>query len=360
MYELISKWLDLLERLLGLIRPNAYNSIAKSVVFTGIGLIVESQVNFIHALVVALFEQYIGKSDILREVLIATDSPSLGIFLVVMGMAYHIVVTLGKDYIQNQKAKLPKFPELIISISTPKKLNQVTQVYMDGPFLETSLLDDLPIITKDEIDLKRENEPYYPLGHLGTFGCKVTYHKNMHLYKQRLNIIEEWAGFEPLAFQLTNLGKVLANGVRVEIILPKENNNLSILMPNKRIPHKPEKLISNQSFMHQISRADYISDFRDNMRVEEKDDYYTINWNVDKLQAGTEIQENKLFLLRVKDTVEIECTIFCDQLPKPKTSTLTLTPSEEIIKLTLDDIVNDERFDMLYNQFLAYGKYRKI
>lgn len=69
MYEKVNRWLDIAERIINLIRPTAYNTIAKTVVLTGIGLIVESQVNFLHAIVVALFEEYIGKSEILRSVL---------------------------------------------------------------------------------------------------------------------------------------------------------------------------------------------------------------------------------------------------------------------------------------------------
>ncbi|WP_353243083.1 hypothetical protein [Providencia sp.] len=81
MSDKVNHWIDIAERVINIIRPKTYNTIAKVTVLMGLGLISESQINFIHAIVAAFFEEYIGKSEILRAVLAVSDSPTAGFFL---------------------------------------------------------------------------------------------------------------------------------------------------------------------------------------------------------------------------------------------------------------------------------------
>jgi hypothetical protein len=359
MYEKISKWLDLLARLVDLIRPKSYNTIAKLVVFTGVGLIVESEINFLHALAVALFEQYLGQSEFLREVLIGSDDPTLGIVLVITGMAYHLVVTLGKDFIQNQKEKLPQFPELIVSLSTQKKPRQNDQVNLDNPILKTPQPEDIPDFNENKDAISRRNEfdsLFSGLNDLsfGGIGEKVKVYTNTNFYRQRADIINKWSGFEPLELHLSNQGKILANGVRIQVILPKNDDCLSIFMPNNNIPSKPKKTYKNQAYMipHGFDRD--ILSYQDKMRIKEENDCYKINWDIDTLQAGVITTGNKKIFLRVKKAVEINCTVFCDELSEPKSSVLTITPSDEKVELNVDDIITDKNFDTLYSQLFLH------
>lgn len=68
----LERVIDLFERVINLLRPQAYNTIARLVVGTGLLLLAESQVNFVHALIVALYETYIERSELLRNVLNAS------------------------------------------------------------------------------------------------------------------------------------------------------------------------------------------------------------------------------------------------------------------------------------------------
>ena len=49
MHEQVSKWVDIFEKIVNLIRPNAYNVIAKWVIGVGLCQIAESQVKIAHA-----------------------------------------------------------------------------------------------------------------------------------------------------------------------------------------------------------------------------------------------------------------------------------------------------------------------
>ncbi|MGE6473183.1 hypothetical protein [Serratia proteamaculans] len=144
MHAKVNDWIDIVERILNLIRPKAYNTIAKAVVLTGIGLIVESQVNFLHAVVVALFEEYIGKSEILRSVLNASSDHTVGVLLVLTGMVYHIAVTLGKEFIETKKAELPKYPVLSCFLHNGDKEKLDSEFTIRGQLVSLPDRDSIP------------------------------------------------------------------------------------------------------------------------------------------------------------------------------------------------------------------------
>jgi len=354
MYEKTSQWLTLLERVIELIRPKSYNTIAKLAIFSGVGLIVESQVNFVHALVVALFEKFIGRSELLREFLIATDNPSLGVFLVIAGMVYHLLVTLGKDFIKIEKSKLPKQPELLLSISTNTESNQYHELFLDGPALVVPKSDKIfDYEEKNNVDKKNSRLSSIPdLEEQSLYGMssKKTF-PNTNLYRERAEFIESWSGFEPLKLKLSNQGEVLANGVRVQVVLPKGNECLSIIMPEDKLPSKPKKTFTNEVFVVHRDFSVNSTNYHDKMSVTEDEKCYKVDWDIKTLQAGVIITGNKEILIKVKDRIEIKYTVFCDELSEPKSSTLILNPPKDSVEIHIDDIINDEKFNSICDQY---------
>jgi hypothetical protein len=356
MQEKISHWIDILERIIKILRPQAYNTIAKWVVFSGIGLIVESQVNFAHALVVALFEEFIGKSEILRQVMISTNDPSLGIVLVICGMGYHLLVTLGKDYLDIKKAELPKHPDLQFSFSTQNKDKQENEFCLDGPRITLPLREEVPDYKEPKREVDRNISSRHslfsmPPSIINMPGMKT--HCNTRLYRDRVDLLNEWAGFEPLQIHLTNKGEVIANGLRVNLCIPK-NDSLTLKEPSERLPSKPKNFVSEIVTAVQADIWCKLDRLQGKIHIKENKDHYEINWKIEKLQAGVVITGNKQLLIKLSKPVEIDCTIFCDDLPKPISSIFTLHPPIEESLVSLADVIDDDKFDALFEKHLAF------
>ncbi|PTO62228.1 hypothetical protein [Vibrio splendidus] len=360
MHEKVNQWLDIAERIINLIRPKAYNTIAKAVVLTGIGLIVESQVNFLHALVVALFEEYIGKSEILRSVLDVSSDPTVGVVLVVTGMMYHVAVTLGKEFIETRKAELPKFPDFEFFFVTKKQSSEPNgKFYLDGPQHSYEQLENIPKYEEPK-PKQEENEELRELtasigrlsnyGALGGFGRQREEVTNSRLYQERVDLLKEWMGFEPVKLKLSNGGEVLANGVNVQLTIPK-STDVIIKERGARLPENPKKkYYTDVAFaMVRDNFSNTLASLSSPVRFEEEEDFYEIRWDVKSLQACVNRTANKEFLIKVTKPVEVECTVFCNELPQPYSSTVTLHPASESTSLTLDDIVDDSKFDSLYS-----------
>ncbi|MGI2982293.1 hypothetical protein ACRTDN_21355 [Vibrio alginolyticus] len=359
MHERVNQWLDIAERIINLIRPKAYNTIAKAVVLTGIGLVVESQVNFLHALVVALFEEYIGKSEILRSVLDVSSDPTVGVVLVITGMIYHVAVTLGKEFIETRKAELPKFPDFDFFFVTKKQSSQPNgNFYLDGPQHSYEQLENIPKYEEPK-PKQDENEELRELtasigrlsnfSGLGGFGHQREEVTNSRLYQERVDLLKEWMGFEPVKLKLSNGGEVLATGVSVQLTIPK-NTNVKIKERGAILPEHPKKkYYSDVAFAVLRDNFTSIASLSNPVSFEDEEDFYEIRWDVKSLQARVNKTANKEFLIKVTEPVEVECTVFCNELPQPYSSTVTLHPASESTSLSLDDIVDDSKFDNLYS-----------
>ncbi len=361
MYEKIHKWIDVAERIISLIRPKTYNTIAKIVVYTGIGLIIESQVNFVHALITALFEEYIGKSEILRSVLNVSSDSTVGVLLVITGMAYHLVVTLGKDFIDTKRAGLPKYPIFEFSFCTKTTKNRlVGEVYLDGPNYTFEQLQDIPEYEEPKVEpSEKKCEPEQAFRMLAnqsmsmyTTGLRpyqVIVNKN--IYSQRAKLLEEWLGYEPLKLRLSNYGEILASGVEVQLAIPK-NEDVSIKESSTRLPERPKKKRSSNeiSVRPLLNNARSLVSHMSKVRLTEKESYYNIIWDVESLQAGVVTTAGKYLIFKVTKPVEVTCTVFCNELTRPENLTLTLYPAKESKSLMLDDIVDDDQFEKLYSK----------
>lgn len=359
MHEKLNRWLDIAERILNLIRPKAYNTIAKAVVLTGIGLIIESQINFLHAVVVALFEEYIGKSEILRSVLNASSDTSIGILLVLIGMTYHLIVALGKDFFDSKKAALPKYPVLNCLLLNGDKEGLDSEFTIRGKLVSLPNSDAIPDQVEPTLDESIfGNSQFFQTMQLiqnTHFGKQL----NKGLYRERANVLREWAGAELLYLTLCNDSSSLANGVCVELTIPR-HKGLSIKVPESRLPKDPKvKEDYHDRFqIHslRISQAAFIPDLR---VLSDAKNYY-IKWNVKRLQAQTILEADECVLFKTDKPVKIQCTIFCDELPEPTTTMFIANPPSETIIVSVDELSEELYYEPLRDQLIMNGYITRV
>ncbi|GAB3530760.1 hypothetical protein [Photobacterium alginatilyticum] len=354
MHEKVNRWLDIAERILNLIKPKAYNTIAKSVVLTGIGLIVESQVNFLHAVVVALFEEYIGKSEILRSVLNASSDPTVGVLLVLTGMVYHVAVTLGKDFIDTKKAELPKYPILNCLLLNGDKEELNSEFTVRGKLV--SLPDNGNIPDQEETKLDESiygNSSIFQTMQLlqnSHFGKQL----NKDLYRERAGVLREWAGAEILYLTVSNDSRILANGVSVELTIPR-HKGLSIKVPKNKYPEEPKAENDyNDRFQIQSIHSCHNVSIPD-LRVSSDAKNYYIKWRVNRLQAQTYLEVDEYVLLKTDKPVDIQCTIFCDELPEPTKTTFKANPPLGTAIVSIDELSDESYYASLRDKLIMDG-----
>lgn len=348
MHEQASKWVDLLERVVNILRPKAYNAIAKWVISIGLIQIAESQAKIAHALVIALFEEYIGQSEVLRSFLSSTSDPTVGLILVLGGMAYHLIVTLGKDYIDTRKAELPKFPQLNCLLLNGDKEE------LDSEFTIRGSRVNLP--HKDTIPDHKEKEPDY--GHSilcnshrmhSIHNASPRKYTNTELFRDRAKVLFQWAGAELLYLKITNNSSVLASGISIKLEIPR-HKGVSVTMSGQ-IPDTPQEEFMD--FPHHHSTPD--PKVLKTISLDSDSRFYHVSWSVSKMQAQAEVTSTDCILLKTDKSVDIECTIFCDELPEPITSNYTVHSTLETVDINIEELINSDLYDNRSNQLIMNG-----
>ncbi len=354
--EVIS-WVDVVERIIKIFRPKAYNTIAKAVVFAGLALIAESQVNYIQALVIAIYEKIFGPSEILRSILTAADTPILGMCLIIAGMIYHLVVTLGKDYIDTKKAEVPKVPNLALSLSTFKGNRSEKELHLDGPSIVLPAKDQIPKYEDSSSGVSPYLNPaLQKLSRTNSMFMGREAKPNTWLYSNRVNYLNDWGAFELLKIHLTN-AEIIAKGVRVHISIPK-SDNLLIKEQVMRLPTKPQKLIDGGGIL--VNQFDRVPNFGSSViRFSDNENSFDIHWDVQALQAGVVSERSFPFVIKLNEPVDISYTIFCDELPKPHSSIFKLMPAQDKVTIAIDDIIDDESFEQLCAQYIVHVEQKK-
>ncbi|WP_198781124.1 MULTISPECIES: hypothetical protein [Shewanella] len=351
MHEQVSKWVDIFEKIVNLIRPNAYNVIAKWVIGVGLCQIAESQVKIAHAFAIALFEEYVSKSEILRAFLNATSDPTSGIILVLSGLGYHLIATIGKGYIDTRKAELPKLPSLNCQLLNGDNEVLEAQFTIRGSRVNLPNNDDIPDYKEDKPDF---NHPIF--GHLHIIAAIQTpnfgKHRNTELFRERAKVLSEWAGAELLYLKITNDSRILASGVSIKLEIPR-HKGLSVTMPGK-LPSTPQKDIDDfPNLVPHYQRAKHIDPKAITLHSEHN--FYYISWSISKMQAQTEEVSTESILLKTDKTVEIECTIFCDELPEPITTKYKVHPSLEIIDIDVEQLIDGDSYNKISDKLIMDG-----
>ncbi len=349
MHQRASKIIDLFERVVNLIRPKAYNTIAKLVVSVGLLQIAESYAKILHAFVIALFEENIGKSEVLRSFLNATSDPTAGVILVLSGLVYHLTVTLGKDYIDTKRAELPKYPSLqCILLNGDKSL-------LSSEFTIRGCRVNLPC--KKDIPDNKDIEPNYNDPRFGSALRLAAIHnsmlitrRNKSLFRERAQVLSDWAGAELIFLSVTNDGSILASGLSVVLRIPR-HKGVYVSMPG-HLPDMPKDEIDpfRMSLLDPIKTHDPRA-----ISISSDVHHYQVTWNIFKMQAKTEEISTDGILLKTDRSLEIECTIFCDELPEPIVTTYITHPAPEIVNIDLNQLINSESYNDIRDKVIMDG-----
>lgn len=340
-------WLDRLDRLLTILRPKAYNVIAKTVIALGVALVVESQTNIVQAIVVALYESLFGYSEFLRGLIGGSTNPWVGIFLIVSGLVYHYLVTIGKEQIELRLSQAPKIPDFDLQI-----LNADLQAY-DNNII--NLRGSIAIVPDDkEIpDFELNYNVPNMEGISNVLNALGNMERNSAYYKKRAELLKIWGGSELITLKLTNNSENLVSGVEVEARLPRikgvnaDNTQIDFpVLPSKEtinrfgtlapiVPHTP---------VHYDVKSDHT------------DNEYCFIWSVGHIQANTSRTSDVYIFLRSEISIDLELTICCDQLPAPITEVYRVEIFGDPINVSIDDLKSSKKeFDHLVSKCVMDG-----
>ncbi len=344
----MDKWLDRFDRILTIIRPKAYNIIARSVIGLGIILVAESQLNITQAIVIALYEYFLGHSEVLREFINNNSSPWLGMVLISSGLIYHYLMTVGKEQIELQIAKLPNAPKLTLFL-----LNADNEKYKNETICLRGHIVNVPAVK--DIPEYRVNHNLPNMDRFGTlFNTIGNMERNPEYYKERAKLLNVWGGAELLRLKIKNNSKTLATGVRVEIKIIKTKgvsvDNTNTVFP-KLPSEKSEDSFSRLSFISPINAVTY------DIKKDHTGNEYCFYWNLNDIQANTfSISETCIFLRSEIDT-KLEITIYCDQFQNPTNQEYVINRIHvSPVEVSASDLMSDNKiFNDLLNHCVMDG-----
>lgn len=177
-------WIDCFDRILTIIRPKTYNIIARSVIFLGVLLVTESQLSIVQAIVIALYEHFLGRSEVLREFINNSSSPWLGMILIFSGLIYHYFMTIGKEQIELRLNKSPNSPKLSLSLLNSDNEEYKNEIiFLRGYIANVPAVEDIP---EYKVNLSQPNIYRFDTI-LTTIGNAV---RNPNYYKERAKHFE--------------------------------------------------------------------------------------------------------------------------------------------------------------------------
>jgi hypothetical protein len=307
----MDNWLERLDRFLTIIRPQAYNVIARATVGLGLVLVAESQLNIAQFTVIAVYENLFGYSEFLREHLVGGASPWMGLFLIVVGLAYHYLITAGKEQVELRLSEIPKKPELTLEI-----LNADLEEYQDNNIN----LRGFVVLAPPEEEIPKYRISYdYPnmeglSNVLNTFG---NMEKNPTFYQERGEFLKIWGGSELILLKIMNTTEVIATGVKVEVRIPRIKG-VSADNTKEAFPSTPNDKATNHFGSISISSLTLPRQtIHYDVKSEHSEKEYRFFWNVSEVQANTSCTSDTYIFLRSEESVDIDIKIYCDQFPSP-------------------------------------------
>lgn len=339
-----------LVQLLIALRPSTYNLITRILVLSGLTLVLESQVKLVHAGIVVVVEMFIGESELLRSVLTSTSDTLIGMSLIAMGLIYHLTA----EYLQSKKAPLPAVPSLSCHLLNGDKESLDTEFTIRGKLALLPPSDEIP-----------DQEDSLPADDSSIIGQALRTHLfsgqqvNTQLYRERSDVLNEWAGAELIYLVLENAGKVLATGVSVQLSVPRLQG-LLIKTDSDIPPPVPMKTFNRyENLLNSAVLNQGVIDW-DGLTLTVERDRRVIHWQVGKLQAGTSITSDEAILIKTDKSIDIECTIFCDELPEPIVKTFHVSPPSEEVKVYVSQLKNEEEYDALCDELIMDGYIDRI
>lgn len=345
----MDKWLDRLDRLLTIIRPKAYNIVAKSIIGLGVILVADSQLNIVQAIVIALYESFFGYSEVLREFINNNSSPWLGLVLIIIGLIYHYLMTIGKEQIELRLYELPKVPEISLALQNADyRQYENKTIEMRGHISNTPPKDEIPEYKVDSNipNMEGVNNALNTFGKMGV---------NPNFYRERGELLKVWGGSELLRVKITNNGEALATGVRVEIKIPRIHG-VSADNTREDFPKLPKNESDNMFGSLSISLLSNQTIYYD-IEQDHTENQYCFYWNVDDIQANTNAASDTCIFLRSEQDLTLEIIIYCDQLSAPTRETyLVTTQNISPIEIATSDLMAEsDDFNILLNKCVMDG-----
>lgn len=344
----IDKWLGYLSRFLSIIRPKAYNVISRLVVGAGITLVI-SQSHIFEAMIIAGFESYFGRSEVLRDYLNQDSNLHWGTFLIVVGMVYHLLMTVGTDLVNTQLQRLPKYPELKLGImNADSEELSGDSIQLRGAICTVPPEDEIPNHVQ-VIRIPGERNGFNILGGMQTsFLCQGL---NEKFFKERAKFLRAWGGSELLCFTINNDSPILAKNVSISLVVRRD---VGVAMDNTNdyFPDIPSKQkVQRYDFLPAHSKPSY------DIRRGHSDQEYIFTWNVGDVQAGTVVESRTAIFIRADRNTVIRATTYCDDLPEPISKEYQVkVPTKEIIQITVSDLkADDAEFNALLDNAVMDG-----
>jgi ABC-type antimicrobial peptide transport system permease subunit len=177
-------WLQRLAQLINILRPKAYNVIARSVIGLGALLVAESQLNIFQVLAVALYEKFFGPSRVLVQLTEGNATLWVGLVLVFVGLIYHILMTVGQNLIDLKLSEIPKRPELCLEV-----LNSDLEPYKN---LSINLRGNIVEALKENEIPKYESPPITPYQSVmsNMMNAYRDVGRNRNFYKERNDLLK--------------------------------------------------------------------------------------------------------------------------------------------------------------------------
>jgi hypothetical protein len=321
----IEKWINWAERLIALIRPRFHNKITKTVVFFGLALIAESQVNIIEAFSIAGYESIFGPSEYLRNLFDSKSYPLIGVLLVIFGLIYNAIITVGLELIQKYKDAIPQQPQFEFEMLNGD-LEVISRDYkLRGKICHHSISkipdnSEYSEFTRRKMDSEAKMGIAYNtiLRSLDPSRPRV----NKDFYRERAEFLRVWGGAEIIRLAITNSGKILARNVRVELKIDKVKG-LSASNNNDIYPELPSQETENSSlYLHGVNHPVPSYDIKNRNSKSE----YFFEWIVGHLQAGEHSNSRTCIFLRTEVDILLKCKIYCDELSEPIFSEYIILP----------------------------------
>jgi len=339
-----------LVQLLIALRPRTYNRITTSVVLSGLLLVWESQVKLAHAAIVVVVEKFIGESELLRTVLTSTSDTFIGMSLIGMGLLYHLVA----EYLQSKKAPLPAVPSLSCHLLNGDKESLDTEFTIRGKLALLPPANEIPD-QKDSLATDARSI----IGQAMRAHLYSGQQTNTNLYRERADMLNDWAGAELIYLTVQNEGKVLATGVSVQLSVPRSSGVL--VRPNSDItPPIPKTKFNRHENLLSLKELNLQTPARNELTLTVEGNRRVIHWQLQNLQARTSIPSEEAILIKTNEPIEVECTIFCDELPEPLVKTFHVNPPSEEVKVYLSQLKNEERYNALCDELIMDGYIDRI
>ena len=345
-------WLERLDRLLNIIRPKTHNIVARAIIALGIVLVAESQLNIIQAIFIATYERYFGYSDILREYMEVSSNSWIGLFLIVAGLIYHYLITVGKEQVELRLSERPQKPELNLDL-----LNADFEQYEDNTLNLRGFIAEVP--SKDEIsEYKISCKLPNMEGFTSVLNTVGNMEGNPRFYHERGEFLKVWGGSELISLRLTNPTEVLATGVRVEITFPRIKG-VSADNTKEELSSLPRKTATNR-FSSLSASPLHHQTVRYDIKTDHNEREYCFFWNVNDIQANTSCTSDTYIFLRSEESFDIEITIYCDQFPTPVQDTYRVNRKEQSVTISIADLMaEDDKFIDLVNSCVMDGYMRR-